>query len=129
MSADRLREAARVLREDSEAASRSDAEGPWTWRVTGDKKWAVVMDADGSWMAQVDDDDRAAYIATMHPGVGLALADWLDNAAANVDFMQAVIDAGRVENPNAALKRTKADDVADLILGGTCPWEGGDARD
>lgn len=53
------------------------------------------------------------------PGVGLALADWLEAAAENAEFMQAVIDAGRGENPHATLSRTPADRLADLILGGT----------
>ena len=115
MSADRLREAARVLRERAEAATSP----PWEARPGP---------LEGHWVAGLGgmpcrpipgliEDEDAAYIATMHPGVGLALADWLDGAASNAEFMQAVIDTGRADNPDASLARTKADDVADLILG------------
>ena len=115
----RLREAARVLRE---SATIPSDRGPWSWRVTGDRKWAVVIRDDGEWMAQVDDDDRAAYIATMHPGVGLALADWLDDVAKSwaphfeddepaLDF-----DGHPIRFEETCDARSLA--LADLILGG-----------
>lgn len=117
MSADRLREAARVLRERADRAYgepwRADPPNAVVWTGNDDEFPTVYVNG-GLYANQ---GRTAAYIATMHPGVGLALADWLDDAAANADFMQAVIDAGRAENPNATLKRTKADNVADLILG------------
>lgn len=103
MSAERLREAARVLRE---GAAILDDKGPWSWHVTGDRKWAVVTRDDGEWMAQVDDDDRAVYIATMHPGVGLALADLLD------------MEAWRNEQDFDFVDLTHSYAIADLILGG-----------
>ena len=77
MSADRLREAAKVLREQAEAATP----GPWrsVQGASGDLWWVelpntadVALDLHG---------ENATYIATMHPGVGLALADWLDDLA------------------------------------------------
>ena|SRR5690606_5605766 len=90
MSADRLREAAKVLRERAEAAS----EGPW-WDIRAglpgtDAEW--IVDSDPTFIASTHiDSDRgksdATYIATMHPGVGLALADWLDADADLSDDM------------------------------------------
>lgn len=107
MSADRLREAARVLRERAEAATP----GPWCDEYSG-RTGPVVMDAESRnaldhvakcshFRGRID----AAYIATMHPGVGLALADWLDYAAATLP----ACDCQWPHEPFA---------VADLILGG-----------
>ena len=48
---------------------------------------------------------HAAYIATMHPGVGLALADWLDRVAEHSGRYAGVL-------VDDALR------LADLILGG-----------
>jgi hypothetical protein len=50
----------------------------------------------------------APYIAAMHPGVGAALADWLDTAAAN---------AAALTWPNDFIERALA--VARQINGGT----------
>ena len=120
MSADRLREAARVLRERAEAARDALGTAPWTFTGIG---WNNVQGTTydggngGTELASTITEETAAYIATMHPGVGLALADWLDGAASNAELMQAVIDTGRADNPHASLARPKADDVADLLLG------------
>jgi hypothetical protein len=51
----------------------------------------------------------ARYVATMHPGVGLALADWLDDDAEMCESLT-LANLGPDE---AALR------IADLILGGT----------
>lgn len=101
MSADVLRRAAAVLRERATAAT------PPPWRespVNGNRYSALVADlphperpnvSAGGW----DWDDNyggclvgeslmshdRAYIATVHPGVGLALADFLDWAADDVN--------------------------------------------
>jgi hypothetical protein len=57
------------------------------------------------------EDNDAPYIATMHPGVGLALADWLQYQA----FWHESRDAyGYADTPDSATARG----IADLILGG-----------
>jgi hypothetical protein len=92
MSAEELRAAAKLLRERAEAAFP----GPWrSWREGRDHRGGDSFietqgetdltlnlattdygrDALGKWAASQD------YIATMHPLVGLALADWLDEVA------------------------------------------------
>ena len=106
MTADRLRQAARVLRERAEAATP----GPWlTHDEDGDPyiappaTGALLITAHPLEVARAN----AAYIATMHPGVGLALADWLE---AQADLSE----RGYTQDPRylAALA------LADLILGG-----------
>jgi hypothetical protein len=100
MSADLLREAAKVLRGRAEAAKP----GPWSaadehglmpdawpaWCVSQMRPGYESMSPEDGYVTDVADvhgDDKTAcpdadYIATMHPGVGLALADWLDDIAA-----------------------------------------------
>ncbi|MCX5336921.1 hypothetical protein [Streptomyces sp. NBC_00140] len=83
--ADEIRAAAEQLRKLAEAAT----DGPWiseTSPVYGFRVGTVNMRA---WVAftgdYADEPDEsgpdAAYIAAIHPGVGLALADWLDYEA------------------------------------------------
>ena len=71
MTAQTLRDAAKMLRERAEACD------PWQ----GD-------DDHGSWADEYRTDGGngtdAALIRVMHPGVGLALADWLDEEAARI---------------------------------------------
>lgn len=107
MSADRLREAARVLREDATAATRG-APGPWRTWITSDRKWTIVdSNSHGNIApARCVDDDVAAYIATMHPGVGLALADWLDNLVGQ----HGAVEGTTLRDDHPALA------LADLIL-------------
>src|SRR5574337_1643963 len=77
MSAELLRRAATILRE---RAATVDP-GPWE---RGDNVHGVVVRAGSNW--PTGDDDAvtgtdgyaiAGWVAMMHPGVGLALADWL----------------------------------------------------
>ena len=116
MSADKLREAAKVLRERAEAATP----GPWYWEPPSPDDWPsadeslmssgaaskhggdeVVLSGWGHDASGISGSDAdRAYIATMHPGVGLALADWLDAEAA------------------AGCAPESAHHLADLILGG-----------
>lgn len=94
MSADRLREAARVLRERAEACD--------LWQGDDDHgSWADEYRSDGG------NGTDAALIRTMHPGVALALADWLDACG---DFM-ADYPAYRHDGEDYAAR------VADLIVG------------
>ena len=114
MSADRLREAARVLRERAEAATP----GPWLHipaSVCGPGTLGGGMTGDPEehvYMGNQHPPEDAAYIATMHPGVGLALADWLDTAANNAERN------GWMAGYTEAMRGTSAVRIADLILGG-----------
>ena len=82
MSADELRKAAETLRERAGNASTGD--GPtlsheWFSDLTYmSKRYEVVAANEGSIIAANLDRWTADFIATMHPGVGLALADVLE---------------------------------------------------
>lgn len=94
-----LRAAATKLRE---LAAQAD-DGPWetTWREQqyhldgyrdGDlhpiSEWTYAI---ATWEPKVEteraecDTANADYMAAMHPGVGAALADWLDSTAATIE--------------------------------------------
>lgn len=79
--ADELRTAAETLRRLAEAATPS----PWTETGIGDFGWTVGSPTRS--IAETEDNEQgrtdAAYIAAMHPGIGVALADWLDETARN----------------------------------------------
>ncbi|MFJ6319681.1 hypothetical protein ACIQJW_26725 [Streptomyces californicus] len=83
--ADLLRAAAEKLRKEAARAHRAS---PAPWAVTDER---VVRCADGMTVADRSETDHPAergdllYIALMHPGVGLALAAWLDRAAVEYD--------------------------------------------
>lgn len=71
-----LREAAKLLRKRAEAATA----GPWMWGdATGGRPWAVFTrpPAPGAHLDLLRSERKedALYIASMHPLVGLALAD------------------------------------------------------
>lgn len=115
MSAARLREAAKVLRERAEAATP----GPWeadggeiSQHWSRPEPWQHVASGEVDCMAYcyggsargIDRDEDAAYIAMMHPPVALILADWLDDTA------------GEVESHATWSEHALA--VADAILGG-----------
>jgi hypothetical protein len=80
VSAAELRKAAETLRERAKAADAPPWEqdgvvgSPWNDLIVNDASNGIIADCDTS-------DENAAYIATMHPGVGLALAEWLDQCA------------------------------------------------
>ena len=88
MSADTLRKAAALMRERAQAATP----GPWEFRPRRgfesvnenpatigfrDTAGYFVMLREGTWATEGD----MGYIASWHPAVALAVADWLDNAA------------------------------------------------
>ena len=92
MSAELLRQAATILRERATVATP----GPWrftdsetvddVWEaglaVVNDERQPVAFVAD-QWYEENEPGDvtpllDATWMATMHPGVGLALADWLE---------------------------------------------------
>jgi len=116
MSTDRLRQAANVLRERAEKATP----GPWREEYSG-KTGPVVLDVESHnaldhvakcchYRAGFD----AAYIATVHPGVGLALADMLDTVAHHVG----TFDCEAHCEPDGCSTVRESDRIADLILGG-----------
>lgn len=82
--ADELRTAAATLR--ALLADRQLTPGPWLSMDRGDRVlWNGEGAEDQPPMYVVDEPmsngANAAYIAAMHPGVGLALAQWLDSLA------------------------------------------------
>ena len=101
---DELRTAAEKLRSLATAATP----GPWRQHDTHLGQYgyaATVLSGEGNdtdlraWLPSMSqepwDETRnvwpdAAYIATMHPGVGAALADWLDAEAAIWDAVETV---------------------------------------
>lgn len=113
MSAERLRAAAKVLRERAEATTL----GPWY--VTRDPLGVHVENGDGiGRIAMAVGEDRpsrtsadAAFIATMDPPVARALADWLDDHASVGESWSRRGGVPYIYDP-AALR------VADLIRGG-----------
>ena len=98
MSADILRRAAAVLRERAEAATP----GPWEAMEhdsnPGDEGVCLLGAAatvTGSHMigyfhvlSQAEQEANGAYAATMHPGVGLAIADWLQLEADRLGWLE-----------------------------------------
>ena len=116
MAADRLRAAATLLRERAEAATP----GPW---FVEEDDWDVHVLANdphiqipyGVARDLGDRDGDAAYIAAMHPLVGLAVAGWLDTiageAASNEEF-------DGLDPYQTIAGYADALAVADLILGG-----------
>lgn len=91
MSSDRLREAARVLRDHIEGLT------------TDETRWDDAFP-----VSRVYADKSTYERLIVHPGVGLALADWLDDEAGRIELADNGWDARPYE---AALR------LADLILG------------
>lgn len=123
MSAARLREAAKVLRERAEAATP----GPWVTHPVGARADVRGLpentshDYRGNAVATAGDSEFGAcpakdahYIATMHPGVGLALADWLEAQGTHVGsyYCETQCELDGCDETKTALR------LADLILGG-----------
>lgn len=85
MSAAELRQAAETLRERAERS----AAGPWeaygNGRVGQPSKPSLIFAVAECYPlgGSHKQKQQAEYIATMHPGVALALADWLDKAGAD----------------------------------------------
>ena len=111
-----LREAAKVLRERAGAA----IPGPWETRSgsliarsssSPRLMWPPHATADAQmWEGQREQQAAdATYIATMHPGVALALADWLDYEAQDQSHDPSEHDG----SPSGHALR-----VAEAILGG-----------
>ena len=126
MSAARLREAEKVLRERAEAATP----GPWEAYARYSPLCGAIFgvhnlvddltDVDVVESQEVTAVD-AAYIATMHPGVGLALADWLEAIGAYWALVEEsgepARDADGWEVSFDEMLDSHALRLADLILG------------
>jgi hypothetical protein len=115
VSAELLRRAAKEMRERAEAASP----GPWYLRENDLIGGMCVMPVDvppSSGVAEVSDFGRvddARYIASWHPAVALAVADWLDeiafvHPASNYDQCDLCTDDKPCECSCAALKVARA---------------------
>lgn len=81
-AADELRAAAQKIR----ALATTAAPGPWEQTGIGDIGWYVsgpCVETEDSEQGRAD----ASYIAAMHPGVGLAVAAWLDSWV-GIDFSE-----------------------------------------
>ncbi len=80
MSADLLRRAASLMRERAEAATR----GPWVVDGYGKDGWQVNGDGTVFADCHVFQND-ADHIASWHPAVALAVADWLEADATVIE--------------------------------------------
>jgi len=89
VSAAELRQAATLLRERAEGATTGDGatlSREWVSDLTYmSRRYEVYARDEGTVIAANLDRWSSDYIATMHPGVGLALADWLEVHARNLD--------------------------------------------
>lgn len=110
-ASDELRQAAETLRERATAATRE----PWVIDSLENGEHGIFVEGTGDGLhlgcggrevAGFLTDFNATYIATMHPELGLLLADWLDDAAA------------WEATPLAVNHDMRAHDVARLINGG-----------
>jgi hypothetical protein len=98
MTAEVLRQAAALMRERSEAATP----GPWTntlgtlsevWQHESVGTDLMVCDTQDTYTIYPEDGpgegaaEDAAHIASWHPAVALAVADWLDAAADSAEYL------------------------------------------
>src|SRR5690349_19276768 len=119
MSAEYLRETARLMRETAEAATP----GPWTGgaRMVNDRHFgrmsAITLDAPvGNLFAVIGriTGADATHIAAWHPGVALAVADWLDAEAQRWETREA-FDRTYNERPDAAILAAREKDASHAL--------------
>lgn len=80
-----LREAAKRMKADAELALRSDLSNKLPWSIVRRQGHpTTVTDAEG-WVIATVAHDKAPHVAGMHPGVALAVADWLEFTAKDAD--------------------------------------------
>ncbi len=78
-----MRRAAALMRDRAEAIPH----GPWHWQALGEHGYPQRVVNEGAYLIAecfTGPDARlveAEYIASMHPGVAAAVADWLDDEA------------------------------------------------
>lgn len=84
MSAEVLREAARLMRERAGAAAFT-APSPWHvdgWEIcTDDEEPIETISVVTSGLHWKEASEQRVHVASWHPAVALAVADWLDNEA------------------------------------------------
>lgn len=91
--ADELRAAAKKLRSRIDNLGGPEGQGIWGLRpesdsrpdqyvITAKDEFGEGVAATGAWLS------TAVYITTVHPGVGLALADLLESTAATIDAVR-----------------------------------------
>lgn len=107
MSAEVLREAAALMRARAEAATPS----PWQIR----HGQYVTTNSIPPALIGCDERPDAEHIASWHPAVALAVADWLDAEAASLEAMAvftavAATETYETDIRGAALTVTKAED-------------------
>lgn len=89
---DTIRAAAKQMRERALAATPGPWEsvpaGAWTGRVFGSDHEMVAKTSTNA----PNQHAAAEHIAGMHPAVALAVADWLDSAAAHADHSLCICD-------------------------------------
>ena len=102
MSAERLREAAALMRSRAEAATP----GPWGYYGHSIIRPSELRDGEAPSYSAAYHKEDAEHIASMHPAVALAVADLLERAANDHD-----------ETPCPAIDAALA--VADAYLGAT----------
>jgi hypothetical protein len=107
MSAAELRQAAETLRERVKAAT----DGPWNVGASGFMA-RVVYGPEESLFGEAGKAEDATYIAIMHPGVGLALANWLDIIASKEKAREGI------DSPIPVLYLPEALTIARAINGG-----------
>lgn len=97
MSADPLREAAAKMRERAEAATP----GPWAYYEHSIIRPAELKDGRAPSYSAAYHREDAEHIASWHPTVALAVADWLDDEAE-------WLEAGSTAEDNPALAVARA---------------------
>jgi hypothetical protein len=81
--AEELRQAAKLMRERAGRAS-AYSPGPWISEPAGGGLDRIAPAGVPEWTIARALPSAAAHIAGMHPGVALAVADWLEVKAANL---------------------------------------------
>lgn len=106
MSADYLRETAALMRQRAEAAAHT---APSPWFVDGHEITTAdqepiealsVLTSDIHWQ---EAHEQRVHVASWHPAVALAVADWLDWEADDVERFWAKTRARRLTVPRRAL--------------------------
>lgn len=91
MTAEVLREASRLMRERAEAATPSDG-----WRLS-EASVRIEYRPHFTAIVHAGTAENAAHIASWHPAVSLAVADWLDHeadCAVSIDIYTADVEVG-----------------------------------
>jgi len=112
MNAEILRRAAALMRSRAEAATWTSS--PWGVDEIG-AVWAQEADGQPVPVASRATDQDAEHIASWHPTVALAVADWLDEAAEQA----ALLDVALVAEEERSWAQRRAHTVARAYLNET----------